>query len=46
MNQYNLIWNEAMDDIRDHDTKSKPSVKTNYNAIAKISDKDKQAVQT
>lgn len=45
MNQYGLMWNEAIEETKGKDTSAKPSVKTNYNAISKISDKDKQTVQ-
>ena len=46
MNQYSLMWNEAVEEGKVKDKTSKPSVKPNYSAIAKISDKDKQTVQT
>lgn len=46
MNQYNLVWNEAVEESKTKEKKSKPSVKPNYSAISKISDKDKQTVQT
>ena len=45
MNQYGLMWNEAVEETKTKDKSSKPSVKPNYNAMAKISDKDKQTVQ-
>lgn len=45
MTQYGLMWNENMEDGKTRDLASRPSVKPNYNAMAKISDKDKQTVQ-
>ena len=43
MNQFGLEWNETVEESKEKN--SRPSVKPNYSAISKISDKDKQIVQ-
>jgi hypothetical protein len=44
MSQYSLMWNEAVEEVKVKEKGSKPSVKPNYSAISKISDKEKQTV--
>ena len=45
MNQYGLVWNDAVEETKTKSTSSKPSAKPSYNDIAKLSEKDKQTVQ-